>query len=240
MLNKMNKMEKHSNLLVIVSAIIGVMIITGFILQTYYNNILFPQNNNHIDTVSITVRNMRKLECELIRADIETFGDQIGLSSRQQREYITYIDSAARRYMLPPMLIHAIIYVESAYDPNARHSQIVVKNKPTYAIGLTGVVWEYHSDSLIREGIAMSRLELTEPRINIMASAYILHNYIVSIMRNKPNLPENQLFDELIRKYYGAYDNNYKERMLIRIRDTASRQWIRRVTQEIFLKFKNK
>jgi len=190
------------------------------------------------DTTAIVQASIRNLECQLISADIEMIGTEIGLSQRQQREYVRYIDSAATKYKLPPILLHAIIYIESSYDPNARHSQIYVNKKSTFAIGLAGVVWEYHADSLKNAGIAVSRLELTEPQVNVMAAAYILHNYIVSILNTKSNLPESRLFDELIRKYYGAYDDYYKERMLTRIRDTASKQWIKRVTQDIFLEFR--
>lgn len=195
---------------------------------------------SYTDTTAVVQSSIRSLECQLIRADIEVIGSGIGLSPRQQHDYVRYIDSAATRFKLPPMLLHAIIYIESAYDPSARHPQIRVKGQPTFAVGLTGIVWEYHGDSLKKAGIAYSRLELTEPNVNIMASGYILHNFIVSILKNNPELPENRLFDELIRKYYGAYDETYKGRMLARIRDTASRQWINRVTQDIFMEFKTK
>ena len=141
---------------------------------------------------------------------------------------------------MPPILLHAILSVESGYDPSAVHPSIFIKGKTTRAVGLTGVVWEYHGDSLKAEKVAFSRLELTEPRVNLMASAYILHKYIVDIIRENPKIPENRLFDELIKRYYGAYDAAYKDRMYARIKETASKQWINRVVQSIFTEYKPK
>jgi len=188
--------------------------------------------------VPITAPSDRDMEREMIRYDIEESGNQIGLSRRQQEEYLVYLDSAAARYRLPMILVHTIAYVESAYDPSAIHPVISVKGKKTRAIGLMGMVWEYNGAALIKQGIASSKLELTEPRINLMAGAYIIHADIEEIFAKNPTLREDMFFDELIKKYYGAYDENYKSRILTKIKDISSKQWIRRAVKNILVNYK--
>jgi hypothetical protein len=180
----------------------------------------------------------REMEKELVRMDIEEAGNRVGLSARQQAQYLDYLDEAATKYTIPMILVHSIVYVESSYDPSARHPQIVVRGTPTFAIGFGGVVWEYNKDALIKEGIATARLELTEPRSNLLATAFIIHRDVEEIFAKNPTLSEDRFFDELIRKYYGGYDEPYKVRMLAKIKDMASRQWIHRVVKTILLKYK--
>ena len=137
------------------------------------------------------------------------------------------------------ILIHCIVSNESSYDPSARHPQILVRGKPTFAIGLGGIVWEYNADALIKEGIAVARLDLTEPRNNIRGTAFILHKDVADIFARNPTLSEDRFFDELIKRYYGAYDESYKSRMLTKIKDMASKQWIRRVVKSILTTYKS-
>lgn len=173
------------------------------------------------------------MEREFIRFDIQETGKDIGLSERQQRDYLLYLESASNKYNLPMLLVHTIAYVESNYDPSAVHPPITVKGKKTRAIGLMGVVWEYHSEALIRDSIATARLDLMEPRVNLLAGAFILHTYIEDIIAKNPNIKEDRFFDELIKRYYGAYDEAYKNRMLDKMRDIASKQWIRKTVKSI-------
>jgi hypothetical protein len=189
----------------------------------------------------VTEIQRRDVDKELIRMDICDVGSVIGLSKRQQEDYIRYVDSASVRYKVPAILLHSISSIESSYDPTAVHPLIRVNGKETRALGLTGVVWEYHSKTLQSEGIASSRLELTEPAVNLMASACILRNMIVQIVGDysvkSQTLTDSKLFDELVRRYYGAYDESYKQKMLLRIKDTAGKQWMRRVAQDILTAF---
>ena len=93
-------------------------------------------------------------------------------------------------------------------------------------------------ESRLKEGIAVSKLELTEPKTNLMAGAYIIHLDISEIFAKNPNLKEDMFFDELIKKYYGAYDGNYKTRMMTKIKDISSKQWIRRAVKNILVNYK--
>jgi len=212
-------------------------LVVGILLGTFFTDVRYVSMPTTKVSVAETTLTDREMERELIRMDIEESGNRIGLSTRQQEEYILYLEAAANRYKLPMILIHSIAYVESGYDPSAIHPQIVVKGKSTRALGLMGVVWEYNSDALMKEGIAATKLELTEPKVNLMAGAYIIHANITQILSQNPKLPEDKFFDELIRKYYGAYDTNYKVRMLTKIKDIASRQWIRRAVKNIFVNY---
>jgi len=185
--------------------------------------------------ITESVPSDRDMERELIRYDIKESGTQLGLSARQQDEYLEYLEVAANRYNLPMILVHTVAYVESGYDPSAIHPQITVKGKSTRAVGLMGIVWEYNSVTLIRDSIATTRLELTEPKINLMAGASILHTDIEEVLAKTPKVKEDRFFDELIKKYYGAYDETYKNRMLTKMKDIASKQWIRRTVKNIIV-----
>jgi len=197
--------------------------------------VVAAETNSSVIDDAMRVPSDRDMERELIRYDMNEVGDRIGLSDRQQKEYVSYLEEAADRYNLPMILIHSIAYVESSYDPSAIHPQIRVNGKQTRALGLTGIVWEYNKDLLIKEGIASSRLELTEPRANLLASAAIVHRDIERILTKEPKIPVDKFFDELIRRYYGAYNDTYKTRMLAKMKDVASRQWIRRTVKNIIL-----
>ena len=181
----------------------------------------------------------RALDKELIRVDISAVGAVIGLSERQQQDYVMYIDSAAARYGVPHLLLHALCSVESAYDPTALHPVITVRGHQTRAVGLTGVVWEYHADLLKSEGIATARMELVEPGVSIMAAACIVRTMMFSIIQDYTSqgrtLADTSVFSELVRRYYGAYSTDYKQKMLTKIKDTAGRQWMRKVAQDMLL-----
>lgn len=180
----------------------------------------------------------RDLDKELVRMDISAVK---GLSIRQQEAYVTYVDSAATRYKIPHLLLHAICSIESGYNPTAVHPTIVVKGKTTRAIGLTGIVWEYHANQLMAEGIATAQYELAEENVNLMASAYILHGMMRDIVHDYAVkgkvLADTSVFSEIVRRYYGAYDETYKQKMLLRIKETAGRQWMRRVAQDMLSAF---
>ncbi len=215
--------------------LITVAILAGLGGWALKSNGVVPIGNGTVVAIPDTTPSDREMERELIRYDIKESGDRIGLSPRQQQEYLVFLESAAEKYDLPMILVHTVAYVESSYDPSAIHPQILVKGKPTRAVGLTGIVWEYNYSYLVKEGIAVSRLELTEPKINLLAGAAILRADINEILAKNPQVSVDKFFDELIRKYYGAYDETYKVRMLTKIKDIASKQWIRRTVKTIII-----
>jgi len=215
-------------ILVILASVAG-----GWIIRT--QNESAPKEILH--TVFTNTPSDKDMEREMIRYDIQETGKQIGLSQQQQDDYLSYVEDASNRYKLPMILIHTIAYVESDYDPSVVHPQIKVKGKVTRALGEMGVVWEYNSVALIKEGTAVSRLELTIPKNNIFSGAFLIHRMVDEIIAKNPNLPEDKFFDELIRKYYGAYDELYKLRMETKIKDIASKQWIRRAVKTILFNY---
>lgn len=195
-----------------------------------------------LKTVRVVEVSRRSLDRELIRLDIATVGARIGLSSGQQEEYVQAVDSAAVRYGIPHLLLHAVCFIESGYNPLAAHPEIRVRGKTTQAVGLMGIVWEYHAEKLQAEGIASTRMELTKPAVNLMASACILRGMMRDIIQDYAvsgrTLADTSVFREIVRRYYGAYNDAYQQRMLARIKDTAGRQWMRRVAQDLLFTFR--
>jgi hypothetical protein len=200
-------------------------------------NTIIDSNVNKIDSTFIYTK---YIDIRLVEEDIKIIGEKIGLSNKQIKLLVNSVDSASNKYKVPVLLLHSIIIVESEYDLSAFHSPIIVKGKQTRAIGLAGIVWEYHSDNLIKEGISSTRLELVDPRVNIMASAFIINMYLKNIFMSNPNITEDKLFDELIRRYYGAYDESYKNKMINSIKNTSSRYWVKRIIREVFYEYKVK
>ena len=232
---------KKSTLVLIAILVILASVSGGWLVRTIYNMpVSSPKEvSQALFTNTPSVPSDKDMEKEMIRYDIQETGKQIGLSQQQQDDYLSYVEGASNKYKLPMILIHTIAYVESDYDPSVVHPQIKVKGKVTRALGEMGVVWEYNSAALIKEGTAVSRLELTIPKNNIFSGAFLIHQMVDEILVQKPNLQEEKFFDELIRKYYGAYDEAYKTRMQTKIKDIASKQWIRRAIKTILFNFKS-
>jgi hypothetical protein len=230
--------REHATVLGFIAFVLGSIFGSGFTIYTHPWSVSPPDSATVVRQAKV---HRRDLDREMIRMDISAFGDGIGLSGRQRDEYVAYLDSAATRYSVPPLLLHALCSIESSYNPLAEHPQITVRGKRTRAVGLTGVVWEYHADKLKSEGIASARLELTEPAVNLMASACIVRDMMRSIVHDYAVkgkvLADTVVFKEFVRRYYGAYNDVYQQKVLVRIKETAGRQWMRRVAQDVLSSF---
>jgi len=198
--------------------------------------------SDSLGTVRVPEVSRRDIDRELIRMDILHVGTRIGLSVVQQEEYVRAVDVASERYGIPHLLLHAVCFIESGYNPLAAHPEIRVRGRTTQAVGLMGIVWEYHAGRLQAEGIASTRMELTKPAVNLMAAACILQGMMHDIVQDYAvsgrTLTDTSVFREIVRRYYGAYNDGYQQRMLTKIRDTAGRQWMRRVAQDLIYTFR--
>lgn len=84
-------------------------------------------------------------------------------------QYIGDIYEASSLYKLDPLMLIALISVESAFNPTAESAW--------GAQGLTQVIPKYHSEKLAQFG---PQATLLEPRTSIFVGAQVLHEYIRS------------------------------------------------------------
>jgi hypothetical protein len=164
---------------------------------------------------------------EIIADDIESYG----YSRRYAHIVKKAIESASEKYGVPPALLHAIMRVESDYRLNAQHDQVTIKVKDktitTRAVGIAGIIWEFWSDSLKARNIAEDKMDLYLPDVAINASGYILR--VIIDQELKRNVGEEALINRIITRYYGAYSQSYKEKMMI----VTSDLWLKRVVKDI-------
>jgi len=185
-------------------------------LSTYYGRIYSKSNSVKAEVASDDIY--------LIRKDLH----KIGCSEKITNIYINAIEQYSKKYSISPLLVYAIIKIESDYRLDARHSPIKlhVKGKPvtTRAHGISAVIWEFWSDSLKHRDIAHSYMELYLPDVSIEASAYILR----TISNQEKSKGRYNLVEKVISRYYGAYSEEYINRfrkvtsdlMLDRIEET--------------------
>ncbi|WP_026224654.1 transglycosylase SLT domain-containing protein [Methyloversatilis thermotolerans] len=84
-------------------------------------------------------------------------------------QYIGDIYEASAQYKLDPLMLIALISVESAFNPTAE--------SVWGAQGLTQVIPKYHPEKLAQFG---PQATLLEPRVSIFVGAQVLHEYIRS------------------------------------------------------------
>lgn len=173
----------------------------------------------------------RDIDKRIIALDLDDFG----ISKWKQERLISTMDQASLNYGIPLILLHMIFYIESTYRTDANHQKVPVllnkRSQIVQAVGLGGVVWEFWGDSLRANNIADSRDDLKEFEKNIPASAFILRKCIESSI---PVSTPLTLFDEIIKRYYGAYNVDYKKKMM----EVTSRLWLNRISHDILSQFK--
>jgi hypothetical protein len=99
--------------------------------------------------------------------------DQVSRRHRVARaaveHYVTHIYSASEQYRLDPLLLVALISVESAFNPTAE--------SVWGAQGLTQVIPRYHPEKLALHGADAT---LLDPKTSIFVGAQVLREYIRS------------------------------------------------------------
>jgi hypothetical protein len=150
------------------------------------------------------------------------------------------MQKASYQYRLPLILMHAIFKVESDYRYWIDHPKVRVivhgKTITTNAIGLGGVMWCFWSDSLKANHIAETKSDLYLPDVNVMASGYILRTLIDEEARNNPELSKLNILNNVIRRYYGEYNKNYKMKM----QKFTSELWMKQVASILMEDITNK
>jgi len=168
-------------------------------------------NVSNIDTATIIQNYTRAFELDLIRRDLLEFSE---LSTVTSGEVLRAITSASKQYDIPPLLLHAILRTESNYRFNLTHSTVrpkALKGISTNAIGLGGIIWEFWGETLRKEGIAETKLDLYKITPNIIATCFILRHMVDIEVKN--GTAENNIIASVIRRYYGEHSSSYYSRL---------------------------
>jgi hypothetical protein len=150
------------------------------------------------------------------------------------------MQKASHEYRLPMILMHAIFKVESDYRYWIEHPKVRVvvhgKTITANAIGLGGVMWCFWGDSLKANRIAETKSDLYLPEVNVMASGYILRTLINEEAQNNPQLSKLNILNNVIRRYYGEYNKDYKMKM----QKFTSKLWMKQVASILMDDISNK
>ncbi len=150
------------------------------------------------------------------------------------------MQKASQEYRLPIILMHAIFKVESDYRYWIKHPRVRVtvhgRKISSYAIGLGGVMWCFWGDSLKANHIAETKSDLYLPDVNVMASGYILRTLINEEAQNNPQLSKFNILNNVIRRYYGEYNESYKKKM----QKFTSELWMKQVASILMEDIANK
>lgn len=112
----------------------------------------------------------------------------------------------AQKYNINPLILYSMCYTESSFKPWMEHElvSIVKDGKPmkVRAVGLMGVLWEWHGQKLKDAGIAETRGDLFDPVTNIKAGAFIYNQYYHMDMHKSANYKDESA---LLRYFGGDY-----------------------------------
>lgn len=126
----------------------------------------------------------------------EAISRRYRVAEAASHEYVATAYRVSREYAVDPLLILAVMAIESRYNPVAESS--------VGAKGLMQVIPRYHPEKLIEHG---GEDALLDPEINIRVGTWVLHEYL----RRMGNLKAALL------KYAGALDeptSRYAEKVL--------------------------
>jgi len=218
----------HLKSFVVFFIIIVVLGITGGVYFKYVVPFLVGREKTALSISDSLATYNNNFELELVKADLDTYGT---ISPKVEEIILSNIEDVSKKYKIPIGLLHCIFRVESEYRFNIDHPTVTVqvhgKSVVTHAIGLGGVMWCYWKDSLRVHGIAQMESDLYLPDVNIQASGYILSVDIRQVLSDKANV--NDVLDEIIRRYYGAYNDIYMAKMT----KITSDLWMKRMSKAI-------
>lgn len=98
---------------------------------------------------------------------VENLSRRFRVADAAVSQYVTYAYAAAEQYRIDPLLIIALISVESAFNPTAESIW--------GAQGLTQVIPRFHPEKLALFGPSAS---LLDPKVSIFVGAQVLREYI--------------------------------------------------------------
>jgi soluble lytic murein transglycosylase-like protein len=138
----------------------------------------------------------------------EFIGRRYRVADSASEAFVAAAFRAGREFSVDPLLILAVMAIESRYNPVAESSM--------GAMGLMQIIPRFHPEKLADHG---GEAALLEPEINIRVGAWVLHEY----MRRFGDL------ESALLKYAGALDNpasQYADKVLAelaRLQQVAAR-----------------
>lgn len=115
----------------------------------------------------------------------------------------------SQAYEVDPKLVYAVLFTESRFRNNVRHTPTYVKQlkRKVQAIGMGGVVWDFWADYLVANTSLKKKSDLKNWRKNIEATAAIL-----AFLSNYKMHPKAQDAKESAAiRYYGLHSVDYVE-----------------------------
>lgn len=134
------------------------------------------------------------------------------ISSKNKIIIMNTILEVSDKYNFNPLILYSLIHTESSMRYWIEHKRVLINinNKKKYirAVGLGGVVWEWWSKQLKKEGIAEVRSDLFDPATNIRAIGYIYNSFY-----NMRKLKKASTQDEsaMIRYFGGGYKSYFEK-----------------------------
>jgi len=182
-----------------------------------------------IERTANTIIDIDNVSMDIVRSDLETYNK---FSFRMIDGISNSIKAYSKKWGVPVGLVHSIMRIESEYKFWIEHDPINItvhgKKIKTKAVGLGGIVWEFWADSLKKHNIANTRTDLFLYDTNIEASTAIL-KWIINDELNKPYNNEINLINKIIKRYYGAYNQDYYNKMI----KVTSNLWLKRIARTL-------
>lgn len=121
--------------------------------------------------------------------------------------------SESEKYGMNPLILYSIAYTESTFRHWLEHETATIQKngKPVKikAVGLMGVVWEWHGEELKEAGIAEIRGDLFDPVTNIRAGAFIYNKmYHMEMHKSAKYKDESALL-----RYFGGDNISYVQKI---------------------------
>ena len=182
-----------------------------------------------IELTDSTLIKIANVSMDITRDDLRTYQR---FSFRMIEDISDAVNFYSDKWNVPVGLIHSMMRIESEYMFWVEHAPINIKvhgkRINTKAVGLGGVVWEFWADSLRKHNIAHERTDLFLYDVNIEASTAILR-WIIDSELSKPYTNEINLINKIIKRYYGAYNKDYHNKMI----KVTSDLWLKRIARTL-------
>jgi hypothetical protein len=157
---------------------------------------------------------MKVTEVNPYLKDIRKFvNGKTGISDKIKIEIYKAILDSGSKFNINPLILTALIDVESSYRFWIEHKKVQVTlnngiKANVRAVGLGGIVWEFWGEKLKANKIANNRSDLFDPATNITAIAYVLSELQ---KRDLKAGTKTKMESALIRYFGGNYKSYLKK-----------------------------
>jgi soluble lytic murein transglycosylase-like protein len=195
------------------------IIVLWALLVTILLPILFEVNKDRntitqelVETKELVEKYELQLHSSLVSLTKEDLAEDLKkyphLSTRAREQILVAILEAAEEFQVSPIVLYGILQTESSFQSWVKHNETtILKNNVSIkvrAIGLGGILWEWHGEDLKANGIAETKADLYDPVVNIRGTAYIF-----SRMKDMPmkNGAKSARESALLRYFGGNYQD---------------------------------